>query len=279
MLWSVLLEGEAADASGGGTFFGTICQNAADFMKALGSYIILGLGIILIIMAIYHIVKGFVVTRANWAITIGCLLFGGILITCGWNIVTGDPFGAIGKSTLDEMMDGGPTAIGEFNGGSSGGTEEGTEGGTEEGGGTGGSASVGKARAGLGVLSDGFMVPLGSAVVISVGVMLVIIAVYQVGKYFLSGGRGQLVIPKLIIMAVLGSCMFAATPTGNDEGWIWIRDVLSAITKDTVVAIADGTADTSPAEDDLSGGGFGNDGSGGSSGDVLPGADPSDVPT
>lgn len=261
MLWSVLLEGEAVDADGGGTFFGTICQNAADFMKALGSYIILGLGIILIIMAIYHIVKGFVVTRANWAITIGCLLFGGILITCGWNIVTGDPFGAIGKSTLDEMMDGGPTAIGEFN---------------ATGGGT---TSVDKARGGLGVLSDGFMVPLGAAVVISVGVMLVVIAVYQVGKYFFSGGRGQLAIPKLIIMAVLGSCMFAATPTGNDEGWAWIRDVLSAITKDTVVAIADGTADTNPAEDDLSGGGFGNDGSGGSSGDVLPGADPSDVPT
>lgn len=231
MFQSVLLDGDSG-------FFAQICTNAADYMKAIGSYVILILGLLLIIMAIYQVTKGFIAKgNANWAIVLGCLLFGGVLIVNGWRVITSDPFGSMGKNTLDNIMDGGPTALGDFDDA-----------------GSSSLMSIKNARKGLGVLSKSFLVPFGSAVIICVGVCLVIIAIYQVAKYFMAGGRSQISAPKLAAMAIIGSVLFTATPTNNDAGWIWIRDVLSALTKDTVVAVADGTSDTTPVDKDLSGG-------------------------
>lgn len=288
MFWSVLLDATeaVADTNGSGeSFFAKICTNVADYMKAIGSYIVLILGVIAVCMAIWQIVKAFAAGgRGNWGITICCLLFGGILITAGWStIFTGEKFGGFGKTTLEEMMNGStPTAINDFNSGSS------TSDDTGEGDGTegdappsnaGGSASIAKARNGLGIISSGFMVPLGTALVIATGVCLVVIAIYQVGKHFITGGKGQLSIPKLAAMVILGSCMFAATPTENSEGWKWLRDVLSAATKDTVINIVDSQGAPSQSTDDFSGDITGGSNNSGDDDTVLPGANPSDIPT
>lgn len=75
----------------------SICTNVANTVKAVGSYIILLMGLVLIIMAVIQIAKGFVSGKAQWLITLGGLLFGGLLIFGGWGIITGS-FGATGKS-------------------------------------------------------------------------------------------------------------------------------------------------------------------------------------
>ena len=73
----------------GSNLIASICTNVANTVKAVGSYIILLMGLVLIIMAVIQIAKGFVSGKAQWLITLGGLLFGGLLIFGGWSIITG----------------------------------------------------------------------------------------------------------------------------------------------------------------------------------------------
>lgn len=209
---------------GGSTFVADICNNVANFMKAFGSYIILIIGIALIIVSAYHVVKAFSARgNANWVLIIACLLFGGFLTFGGWKIITGDTFGGTGKETVDAMLDGSkPAAINDY---------------AESGG---ASATAEKARKGLSNLANSFILPFGKALAVSVGVLLVVISVYQVGKFLFAVGRAQISWLRVAAMCIIGSCMFTATPTENDGGWEWVRDIIVSGAKESVETASEG---------------------------------------
>ncbi len=234
IMMNVLMTGGGTGGTGGGTggtgsktsstFIANICNNVADFMKALGSCIILIIGIALIIAAVYHAAKAFAARgNANWLIIVACLLFGGFLAFGGWNIIKGGTFGGFGKTTIDNMMSTKPTAIGEVPASS-----------------TGDNATAAKARTGMLALANSFILPFGKALAVSVGVILVMISVYQVGKFLFATGRAQISWLKVAAMCILGSCMFTATPTNNNAGWEWVRDIVVGATKDSVENISEG---------------------------------------
>lgn len=199
-----------------------ICTNVANTVKAVGSYIILLMGLVLIIMAVIQIAKGFVSGKAQWLITLGGLLFGGLLIFGGWGIITGS-FGATGKNTFDSLMGGmTPTA----------GTALSK---------TSGTTGTNAAQNAIVVLQDAFFVPFAKAVAVTVGIILTVMAVIQLSKYFMAKGNSQISWKKVAVMAVLGSVLFTATPTDNSAGWTWITNIAVGITRDTVAGAANGT--------------------------------------
>ena len=258
----VLLEGEAP--SGGSSFIETIFNNIANFCKAAGSYIVLIIGLLLIIMAVYQISKGFLSggSRSNWFLILGCLLFGGILIFGGWVVMTGDKFGAAGKNTVDSMLSGNtPTSIGDVS----------------SGGGSG--SSLDNAQAGIHVLSSAFFVPFGSALATCVGVALIIIAVFQVATFFFGRNQKGLSIPKVLVMAILGSCLFAAAPSGNTDGWIWIRDTIVGATKDGIGNVLDGNSSNQSSGLDVQRLNERGAASTAAADATPPGADPSKIPS
>lgn len=241
----LLTDGADAGAGGGVTssYIADICNNVADFMKALGSYIILIIGIALIIVSIIQVVKAFSERgQSNWGVIICCLLVGGLLTFGGWKIITnGSMWGGLGKNTVDKMMEGTtPTAIGDVPAAA------------------GGTSAAEMSKKGIHIIASTFVVPFGKALAISIGVLMVILAVVQVAKFYFSKGRGQISWAKVAIFCVLGSALFTATPTDNDAGWTWIRDVLVGASKDGVTNIMDGNSNaqsdgfTPPA-------GFGNE--------------------
>lgn len=217
----VLLEEEES-------FIATFCNNVAESVKAIGSYVILVLGIALIIVSIVQLVKAFVSSRgANWLIIIACLLVGGLLTFGGWRILTNeDLWGALAKNTLENINEGNEAAaIGEYTSGDLHGTAD------------------QKARYGLGMLGEMFIVPFGTALAVCVGVILVIMAVYQVAKFFFGNGRAQISWVKVALMCVLGSVLFTGTPTNNDGGWTWVRDKIVGSTRDAIDNMSEGNSD------------------------------------
>lgn len=61
-------------------------------------------GIILVIVAVVQIAKGFASGgrgQVNWVMSLACLLVGGMLIFGGWNLATG--IASIGADTIAEM--------------------------------------------------------------------------------------------------------------------------------------------------------------------------------
>lgn len=230
-----------------GDFIATVCDNIANFVKALGSYVILIIGLALIIVSIVQLVKAFASKgSANWVVIIGCLFVGGLLTFGGWKILTNENlWGALGKNTVEEMMGDKPAPINDYDGGS------------------GGTTTDAMVRKGMGTLSSKFIVPFGKAVAVSVGVILVIIAAANVAKYYFAHGRAQISWAKVAILCVLGSVLFTATPTKNDEGWTWIRDIAVGATKDSVDNITEGKS-TKEKKDysDFGAPGFGSSGSG-----------------
>lgn len=211
MAQSVLLEGG---------YIASICNNAANTVKTIASYVILILGLVLIIVSIVQIVKGFLANgRTAWIVTIGSLLFGGFLTFGGWFIITG-VMGGVGKNSFDKVMDGmTPTTHHSITG-----VTNGTD----------------TAKNAVAIMSDNFFIPFAEAVAVCVGVVMVVMAVYQIAKYFMASGKSQISLVKVGVLALLGSILFAATPTDNSAGWKWIVDTAVGITYDTVVGAAEG---------------------------------------
>lgn len=86
--------------------------NLIDKVKVWGSGIIMLLGVCMIIVAIYQIAKGFMSQRAqtNWAMSIGCLILGGVFLAGGYNLVADISKGAgtsiedIGTGATSEQL-------------------------------------------------------------------------------------------------------------------------------------------------------------------------------
>ena len=202
-------------------FITGILDNTAETVKSIGSYIITIIGIITIIYAIVMMAKALASKgQANWFIIIFAFLIGGALAVSGWNILTNE-FGSLGKDTLENAAGSTPSSIGDFDS-----DIDGYE-------------TAKSAAKGFGLISKNFFVPFGKCLAICVGVILVIIAVYYVAKYFLAGGKAAASWGKVITMAILGSVLFTATPTNNDGGWTWVRDWAIGGTKDTIETIVD----------------------------------------
>lgn len=79
-------------------------ENASNYVKKVGHWIMVFAGIILVIVAVVQIAKGFASGgrgQVNWVMSLACLLVGGMLIFGGWNLATG--IASIGADTIAEM--------------------------------------------------------------------------------------------------------------------------------------------------------------------------------
>lgn len=98
---NVLLEG---DSGSGGFDLLKFLGNATEYLKNVGHYIMVFAGVILVIVAVVQIAKGFASGgrgQVNWVMSIACLLVGGMLIFGGWNLATN--IASIGADTIMEM--------------------------------------------------------------------------------------------------------------------------------------------------------------------------------
>lgn len=206
----------------GTSFIASIFNNIASFVKAFGSYAVLIIGIALIITTVVYIVKGFVVGKTAWSVTVCSLLFGGILIFGGWSTITSSTFGTLGSATLSEINEGNSPS-------STTGTVTNVEG-----------TAFANSKKAVDVIANIFFVPFGRTLAVCTGVLLIVIAVYQIAVYFFKNGNSQLSVVKLAAMALIGSVLFTATPTRNSVGWTWIRDKLVGAARDSVGEIVDG---------------------------------------
>ena len=85
----------------------TFLQNAAGYLKTIGHYLMILAGVILVIVAVIQIAKGFASGgrgQVNWVMSIACLLVGGLLIFGGWNTAT--MVASIGGGTIDSIASG-----------------------------------------------------------------------------------------------------------------------------------------------------------------------------
>ena len=85
----------------------TFLQNAAGYLKTIGHYLMILVGVILVIVAVIQIAKGFANGgrgQVNWVMSIACLLVGGLLIFGGWNAAT--MVASIGGGTIDSIASG-----------------------------------------------------------------------------------------------------------------------------------------------------------------------------
>lgn len=92
---------------------GTFLQNAANTLKQWGGYLIVLIGVVMIIVGIYQIAKGFIShgkTQTNWFVAIALLILGGALMVGGWSWVAGIASG--GKQTIDDLGNGGTGGAG-----------------------------------------------------------------------------------------------------------------------------------------------------------------------
>lgn len=224
-------------------FIATLCDNTANFFKALGSYLILIIGLVLMIVSVYQTVKAFTArSSSSFPMIIGCLLCGGFLAFGGWSFISGDMSmqgsggsgtgGAIISNTIENLNEGNePDAVGEFSV-------------------SGGNASIlGGASASLDVINDSFLLPFGTAVGVAVGVILIVIAVYQISLFFIKHTSISWI--KVVALCALGSFLFAANPDDNSGSWVWLRDHAGSALKDSVENITEGNStDESNGADD-----------------------------
>lgn len=201
-----------------------VCSNVATAIKNAGSYLLILFGVVLIIMAVMNIVKGlWAMGKAAWLMIFGSLLFGGFLTFGGLTNVIGN-MGRVGKDTLDTIIGNmQPTTTAPIT--SSGNAVFGMD----------------AAKNAIGILSENFFVPFAQAAALSVGVLLILLAVGQVWKFFKSAGKAQVSLAKVAVMAVIGSVLFTATPTDTTAGWNWIVNKAVGMTRDTIVGAAEGT--------------------------------------
>ena len=208
------------------TYVGDVINNVAGYVKTIGSYVVLIIGIVIVCFAILQVVQGLTSRRGgNWLITIGCLLFGGFLVFGGWTKIAGGFIGSVGKDTVDNVLpptnatlavDSATVTAGSFSG-------------------------VAEAQDGVNTLLDMFFSPFATSLSMSVGVALIIMCVWQFAKFFFGKGGGRISWPKLAAMCIIGSILFAASPT-NDNGWNWVRDVFTGFSRNTIVNIAEGNS-------------------------------------
>lgn len=85
----------------------TFLTNLFGYIKAIGHWIMIVAGAILIIIAVIQIVKGLAGGgrgQVNWVMSIGCLLVGGLLIFGGWNLAAN--VASMGKGTIEQINNG-----------------------------------------------------------------------------------------------------------------------------------------------------------------------------
>lgn len=102
-LMRVLLDGDAS--SGGGSFdILKFLNNAANYLKQIGHYLMILAGVVLIIVSVIQIAKGLAGGgrgQVNWVMSIACLLVGGMLTFGGWKLAT--KVAKIGKNTIETV--------------------------------------------------------------------------------------------------------------------------------------------------------------------------------
>lgn len=210
-----------------------VCSNIASAIKSIGSYFIVLFGVLLVIVAVMHIVKGLAAHgKEAWLMTFGTLLFGGFLTISGLVTVMSN-FGKIGKDTIGQIAGGmTPTTATPITAAAD--PSQATFG-------------VDAAKNAVGIMSDSFFLPFAQAVALSIGVVLLIMAIVQIGTYFRTSGKGKISIGKVAAMAVIGSILFAATPADSGAGWDWIVNKAVGATRDTVVGAANGNLNRTSA--------------------------------
>lgn len=83
---------------------GTFLQNATKTIKQWGSYLIILIGVVLIIVAVWQIAKGLISHgkgQTNWAVAIIMLIIGGALMAGGFGLVSTIASG--GGQTINEL--------------------------------------------------------------------------------------------------------------------------------------------------------------------------------
>lgn len=225
-MFSVLLEQSSAAYDG---YAAVVCSNIASAVKNIGSYVIVLFGVGLIIVAVMHIVRGLAMHgKEAWLMTFGTLLFGGFLAIDGLINLMGN-FSRIGKDTLDYIAAGmEPTTANPITSGDPNAT-----------------FGIDAAKHAIGVVSDNFFVPFARAAALTVGVLLIIMAIFQIGTYFRTAGKWKVSLTKVAVMATLGSVLFAATPAEPGAGWNWVVNKAVGATRDTIVGAAEGNYNSS----------------------------------
>ena len=217
----VMLEG---GAGGGGSasagFIKEFFTNVGKYVKSLGSYIVVIIGIALIMTAAWMLFKAFSSgnSHANWVVIVLCLFVGGVLAFGGWKLITEGQYSGLGKDTMDELMKDGPEAA-TFNDSGSGNT------------------CLAKARSALGIIASDFILPFGTALAVCTGAALVLLAIIQVAKFFFAGGRAQMSWLKVGAMFVIGVVMFVGT---GEEGFKWANKI-GIVSKNTIINMSDGS--------------------------------------
>lgn len=100
----VLLDTTTPQNGDGGFDIIKFLDNAAGYLKQVGHYIMVLAGVILVIVAVVQIAKGFASGgrgQVNWVMSIACLLVGGMLIFGGWNLATA--LASTGKNTIEQL--------------------------------------------------------------------------------------------------------------------------------------------------------------------------------
>ncbi len=220
---------------GGGNFVQTIFTNIAKTVEGIGSWVIVILGIVLIIISVMHVVRAFASrAAASWLLIIAGLLIGGVMAAGGWRMITGT-LGSLGTETFDQAILAGskPDAITDFQGDGSGSADTGSSSAT-------GNAIVEDAYGGLANLADIFLVPFGTALASSIAVVLIVLSMIQIYKYFAALGRAQVTWLKTGAMLILGLCLFMGTSATTHGGWDWVRDILSSGMKEITESAMDG---------------------------------------
>lgn len=93
---------------GGGWDLTTFLGNASDQLKVWGGLLMVLLGVVMVIVAVWQIAKGLIShgkTQTNWFVAIALLLLGGALASLGgtgaWQWISGIAAG--GKQTIDDL--------------------------------------------------------------------------------------------------------------------------------------------------------------------------------
>ncbi len=226
-----LLEtGESSGSAAISAFIPSLLSNTAAFIKAVGSYAILIIGIALVLIAVVQIARGFAtVMKGGWIITIGTLLFGGFLTFGGWRTITGDAFGGLGADTLASINAGNTPSTVDTVEKVTAGTATAYDG-------------INNAIDGVAIMDNNFFSPFAQTLAVSIGIILIILAVWEITEFFIKSGKAQTAWPKVVVMAVLGSVLFTATPTSNSAGWAWLRDKGTSAIRDGIVNAVEGNS-------------------------------------
>lgn len=210
-------------------FAKTLFKGIAGTVKGIGSGIVVILGIMLIVAGVVQLAKALASSgrAANWVAILGCIVLGGIFAIGGFKMVTDTYMMGAGKETVDVLLKGiepnNDASITEGSAGSKDPTES--------------SAYA------MSSLIKGFVIPFGQMLCVCVGALLITICCVKVGKYFMSGGRGQVEWLRVLAMCLIGGAMFAGVTAGNNldtPPWDWIKKTAVGAFKDTVNAVADG---------------------------------------